>query len=116
MKLKLGDEILITGGKDKGRKGKIDKIYTKRGRVRVENLNVYKRHVRGFGGQKGGIIEFSRPLPLSNVALVCPRCAKPTRVSYRIDKQSLSANKKGEKTRVCAKCKKAIDIGKKEKN
>lgn len=110
MKLKVGDEVLVTAGKDKGRRGKIDKVFLKEDRVRVENINVYKKHVRGIGDRKGGVIEFSRPLPTSNVALVCPHCGKPTRVGYRVDK-------KGEKTRICVKCKRAIEAqGKQKKN
>lgn len=96
MKLKIGDEVLVTAGKDKGRHGKVDRIYPDEARVRVASLNVYKRHVKGFAGKEGGIVEFSRPLPVANVALICPKCAKQTRVRYRIDKTG--------KTRVCAKC------------
>lgn len=106
-KLKIGDEVLITAGKDKGRKGRIDKVYPKEAKFRVEGLNVYKRHVRSFAGEKGGIVEFSRPLPVANVALICPKCKKQTRVRYRVDKT-------GGKVRICAKCKRAIEV-KKEK-
>lgn len=102
MKLQTGDEVLVTAGKDKGRKGKIDKVFPAESKVRVENINVYKKHVKGLGDQKGGVIEFSRPLLVGNIALICPKCAKPTRIGYRIDK-------KGEKNRVCVKCGRAID-------
>lgn len=102
MKLKIGDEVLVTGGKDKGRRGKIDKVFPKLGRVRILGINVYKKHVKGVGREKGGIVEFLRPLPVASVALICPRCGKPTRVKFRVDKT-------GEKTRVCAKCNRAID-------
>lgn len=104
MKLKAGDEVLITGGKDKGQKGKIEKVFPKTDRVLIPNLNLYKRHRKGIGREKGGIITFSRSLPVASVALLCPHCAKPTRVAYRIDK-------KGEKARICAKCKRMISNG-----
>lgn len=103
MKLKTGDEVVITAGKDRGKKGKIEKVFPKEDRVLVPNVNVYKRTRRGFGGQKGGIFEFSRPLPVANIALICPQCGKPTRIAYREDKR-------GDKTRVCAKCKREIDL------
>ncbi len=101
MKLRVGDEVLVTAGKDKGRKGKVDKVFPAVGRVRVTGLNVYKKTRRGVGDQKGGIVEFTRPLPVANVALICPNCGKPTRVSYKITKI-------GEKSRSCAKCKRII--------
>ena len=101
MKLKIGDEILVTAGKDKGRRGKIERVFPKEGRILVPGLNVYKRHRRGLAGKKGGIIEFSRPLPVSGVAFVCPHCGKQTRVGFKI----LS----GGKVRICRKCKRQID-------
>lgn len=103
MKFRAGDDILVTGGKDKGRRGKVEKVFPKKSRVRVAGLNVYKRHRKGFGGEQGGIVEFSRPLPLSNIALVCPNCSKQTRVVLHLDKN-------GDKLRACAKCKRIINF------
>lgn len=102
MKFKVGDEIIITAGKDKGRTGKIEKVFPKSDRILVPGVNVYKRHRKGFGGQKGGIIEFSRTLSTGNVALVCPSCGKKTRIGFRVEKS-------GEKFRICKKCKKLLD-------
>ncbi len=103
MKFLTGDEVIVTKGKDKGQKGKIDKLFNKIDRVLVGGLNVYKKHQKGgLGGQKGGIIEFSRPLPVANVALVCPNCNNPT----RIGKTTL---KDGKKVRVCKKCNRQIE-------
>lgn len=103
MKLRRGDTVLVITGKDKGRKGKIEKAYPKRNKVLVMGLNVYKKHLKAQSKEKpGGIIEFSRPLAVSNVALLCPKCKKPTRVGDIIDK-------KGKKHRVCKKCKGFID-------
>lgn len=103
MKLKTGDEILITAGKDKGRRGKIEIISPKTGRVLVPGVNIYKKHQKGgLGGQKGGIFEISRPLLTGNIALICPNCHKQTRVGYKILKS-------GEKVRICQKCTRQID-------
>ena len=103
MKLKKGDRILITAGKDKNRKGKIEKIFSKKKMVLVPRLNIYKKHVRPKSKEEsGGIVEIARPLPIANVALICPRCKKATRVGY-------SFNKKGQKKRFCKKCQKIID-------
>lgn len=102
MKLKVGDEVIITLGKDKGRQGKIERILPKDGRALLPNLNVYKRHKKGMPGRQGGIIEFSRPLPISSLVLICPHCSKKTRVGFKI-----MADKK--KLRVCKICKRVLD-------
>lgn len=103
MKLKRGDTVLVVAGKDKGRKGKIAKTYPKLNKVLVGGLNIYKKHVKAQSKEKpGGIIELSRPLPVANVALLCPKCKQPTRVGYLFDK-------KEKKHRVCKKCQEFID-------
>lgn len=97
MKLRKGDEVLITAGKDRGKRGKIEKIIPKEGKVLLPTLNVYKRHVKKRDEKNpGGIIEFSRPLQVANVALVCTKCGKPTRVGFQGEGR--------EKVRVCKKC------------
>lgn len=102
MKLHTGDEVLITAGKDKGRHGKVDRVYPSSHTVLVGGVNLYKRARRGFGNQPGGMIEFSRPLPVASLALLCPSCSKPTRIGFFLDN-------KGEKTRMCIKCKAALE-------
>ena len=103
MKLKKGDTVIITAGKDRGRKGKIEKAQPKKNRVLVSGLNLYKKHVKAKSEKEpGGIVEIPRPLPVSNLALICPKCKKPTRIGYIF-------NQKGEKERICKKCKKNID-------
>ena len=106
MKLKIGDTVKVISGKDKGREGKIEKIFPKDGRVLVPGINMYKKHVKGSQGQKGGIYDLPRALSLGKVALVCPKCKKPVRVAFKILTN-------GEKVRVCKKCKKEIDSAKK---
>lgn len=97
MKLKKGDEVIITSGKDRGKRGKIEKIIPAEGKVLLPGLNVYKKHVKKKDeAHPGGIIEFSRPLPVANVALVCPKCSKPTRVGFKIEGD--------EKLRICKRC------------
>jgi len=98
VKLKKGDNIIVIAGKDKGRKGKIEKIFPKEGLVLLPGINVFKRHTKSRGEkQPGGIIDIIKPLPISNVALLCPNCGKPTRVGYRVSKD-------GTKSRICRKC------------
>lgn len=96
MKLHKGDKVLVIAGKDKGREGKIEKVFPKRSKVLIPGINMYKRHMRKTQQQEGGIIEFAKPLPVSNVALICSECGKHTRIGYTIVN--------GEKQRVCRKC------------
>lgn len=101
MKLKKGDEIMITAGKDKGRKGKIEKVFPKSDTVLVTGLNVYKRHKkRRDEKHPGGIISFSKPVNASNVMFLCPSCGQKSRIGYK--------NLKNEKVRVCRKCERTI--------
>lgn len=97
MKLKKGDSITVIRGKDSGKKGTVEKLFAKEGKVLVEGVNQYKRHVKArMQGQKSEIITLTKPLPLANVQLVCPKCKKLTRVGYKMLKD--------EKVRVCRKC------------
>jgi large subunit ribosomal protein L24 len=101
MKFKKGDLVLVTAGKDKGRKGKIDKVLPAESKVLVPGINMYKRHMKKRDqNHPGGIVDISRPLPVGNVALICPKCSQPTRIGYLIAKD--------EKTRICKKCDQAV--------
>lgn len=86
MKIRKGDTIIVTTGKDKGKKGKVASVDTKNMTVLVPELNLYKRHMKkNETYPQGGIIELSRPLQISKVMLICPKTSKPTRVSYRVE-------------------------------
>jgi large subunit ribosomal protein L24 len=103
MKLRPNDQVIITAGKDKDQKGKVTKVFTKEHKLIVEGLNKYKRHLKKRSAKEpGGIVAIERPLPMANVALICPSCKKPTRVGYQILKT-------GEKIRICKKCQSQID-------
>lgn len=89
MKIKKGDLVQVMMGKDKGKTGKVERVLPAKNAVVVEDLNLYKRHVKGMGGQQASEIKtLPRPLPVSKVALVDPKSKKPTRVSYKIDKDN----------------------------
>ncbi len=101
MKLKKEDEIIVVKGKDKGKRGKIEKVFIKLDMVLVPGLNMYKRHYKSRVQNKPSeIIEITKPFKVSNVALVCPSCHKETRIGYKIDNK--------EKVRICRKCNKKI--------
>lgn len=101
MKLQKGDEVKIQIGKDKGKSGKITRVFTKENKVIVEGLNQYKRHVKAkMQGQKSEIVTITKPFAAARVALMCPHCKKQTRIGYLIEKN--------EKLRICKKCNKKI--------
>ncbi len=100
MRLKKEDEILVLQGKDKGKKGKIEKFLRKKEQVLVTGINLYKKHVKKTGNKPGGIIQVMKPLRVSNVVLVCPKCNLPSKTVVRI--------RDGQKTRTCKKCNQEI--------
>ena len=100
IKLKKGDTVKITAGKDKGREAKIEKIMPG-SRALIPGVNLYKKHVKGFGDVKGGIYDIPRPMLFGKIALICPKCKKITRVGFKFAG--------AEKVRICRKCGKEID-------
>lgn len=97
MKFIKGDKIVVTAGKDRGREGVVEKVWAEKQLVLINGVNQYKKHVKPQGENRPGeIVTLSRPLPVGNIALVCPVCKQPTRVGYRIVKD--------KKVRVCRKC------------
>ena|SRR5690348_9646250 len=101
MKLIKGDNVKIVKGKDKGKSGKIEQVFTKKELVLIPGVNEFKRHMKArTQNEKSQIVTITKPLKVSNVALICPKCKKQTRVGYMIEK--------GKKVRVCRKCGKAI--------
>lgn len=101
MKLIKGDTVKVVRGKDSGKTGKIDRVNAKEGKVFVEGINQFKRHIKArMPGQKSEIVTITKSLPFSNVAFICPKCKKPARVGYKILKDA--------KTRICKNCGKEI--------
>lgn len=98
MKIRKGDNVKILLGKDKARTGKVEKILGKANKIIITGVNIYKKHTKPQGeGKQGGIIEIPRPILVSKVALVCPKCNKAARVGFQISKT-------GVKERICKKC------------
>lgn len=97
MRIKKGDTVLVITGKDKGKKAKILDVFPKKGRITIEGVNIAKKHRRPRRqGEKGQVIEILKPIDVSNVKLVCPKCKQATRVGYRLTEK--------EKQRICKKC------------
>jgi large subunit ribosomal protein L24 len=82
LRIRSDDEVVVIGGKDRGKRGRVLRVDPARQRVFVEGLNIVKRHQRPRPGttEAGGVIEKEGPIHISNVALVDPKDSKPTRV------------------------------------
>jgi large subunit ribosomal protein L24 len=107
LRVRKDDQVLVIGGKDRGKRGRVLRVEPKHERVYVEGLNMRKRHVRpqpgaeggsgqNVGAQLGGVIESEGPIHVSNVMLLDPKGNKPTRVgvereggrAYRVARRS----------------------------
>ena len=100
MRLKVGDLVIVTTGKDKGKKGKILKVLPKKNQVVVEGVNQVVRHVKPFAGRSGEIKTFNKPILVSKVAIVNDK-GQPDRVGYKVEKD-------GTKVRIFKKTQKII--------
>jgi large subunit ribosomal protein L24 len=101
MKLRVGDNVKIIAGKNRLKTGKVLKTFPKEARIMVEGVNMYKKHVRPKReGDKGEVVDITRPFNISNANLICPHCNKPTRIGHAMEKE--------EKKRICKKCKATI--------
>ena len=102
--VRKNDTVVIVGGKDRGKRGRVLKVLPDRNRVVVESLNFVKRHTRPNPQRnvKGGIVEREASLHASNVQIVCPECGEPTRIGHQLLGD-------GRKVRICRKCDGAVD-------
>ena len=84
--VKKGDTVRVMRGDDKGREGRVLKVFTKTGRVLVEGVNIVKKHRRARRPEEeSGIIEMPAPINASNVMLLDPKTGAPTRTRARVD-------------------------------
>ena len=83
MKIKKNDEVIVIAGKDRGKKGKVMRVFVDKQAVLVEKINYQTVYLRkSQDNPKGGISKIESKIHISNVKLVCPRSGKPTRVGY----------------------------------
>jgi large subunit ribosomal protein L24 len=100
-KIKKGDQVIVTTGRDKGRRGEVMQVLREENRVLVQGCNMVKRHTRPTQSNPGGIINKEAPLHLSNVAHIDPDSGSATRVGYEV--------KDGKKIRIARRSGKALD-------
>jgi large subunit ribosomal protein L24 len=103
MQIKKNDMVVVTTGKEKGKRGRVIAVYPRQNRVLIEKLNMIKRHTKPNQQlRQGGIVEKESPISASNVMLVCSKCDKPTSVSRK-------AQGDGSRVRVCKTCEATLE-------
>jgi large subunit ribosomal protein L24 len=102
LKIRRGDTVVVISGKEKGKRGEVERVLPQEGRVVVSGVNVRTRHARPTQNNQQGLYTFEAPIHVSNVMLVDPNAGEPTRISYRLTDS-------GEKIRVARKSGKDID-------
>ncbi|MBI4803474.1 MAG: 50S ribosomal protein L24 [Elusimicrobia bacterium] len=101
IRLKKKDMVMVIAGKDKGKKGEIKEVLPQDDRVIVMGINIVFKHKRSTKDKPGGIHKLEAPMHISNVQLICPKCAKPVKIK-------VAKIQSGEKLRACRKCGEAI--------
>jgi len=99
-KIRKGDRVVVITGRDKGKEGEVVEVLRSQGRIRVQGINIVKKHRRPTQTDPGGIVSIEAPLDLSNVAHIDPDSGKPTRVRIEF--------KDGKKVRVAKRSGKVL--------
>ena len=100
--IKKGDNVYVLSGKNRGRRGKILKVFPDTSRVLIESVNIVVKHQKPQRTNPGGIIRQEAPIHSSNVMLICEKCRTPTKIGKRVLEN-------GEKVRICKKCDEIMD-------
>jgi len=88
IRLKKGDTVIVTAGKYKGQTGKIVATHPRENKVTVEGINIVKKHVKpSRANPQGGILDITKPIWVSKVAIVDPSTKKASRIGYKVDKE-----------------------------
>lgn len=99
IKIKKNDAVFVLSGRDKGKKGRVFRVFPAKGTALVEGINYVKRNMRKTkSDQQAGIVQKESPIGLSNLALFCKTCNKSTRVGINVLAD-------GTKSRYCKRCK-----------
>jgi large subunit ribosomal protein L24 len=101
-KIKSGDLVQVIAGADRGKQGKVLKVFPKTERVLVEGVKVITKHTKAnpMTGAAGGIEKVEAPIHVSNVAIVDPETKKPTRVGYRLETEERNGKTRTNRVRV----------------
>ncbi|HEY6997476.1 MAG TPA: 50S ribosomal protein L24 [Candidatus Binatia bacterium] len=103
MQIRKNDSVIVIGGKERGKTGKVLRVLPDREAVVIERLNMVKRHTKPRGPQQpGGIVEKEAAIHASNIMILCDKCNAPVRVGHK----TLAD---GKKIRICRRCNEALD-------
>jgi large subunit ribosomal protein L24 len=83
-KIKKGDRVIVTTGRDKGKRGEVRQVMPENGRAIVAGVNLVRRHTRQTAQTEGGIISKESTIHLSNLAILDPKTGKPTRIGFKV--------------------------------
>jgi large subunit ribosomal protein L24 len=105
MKVRKNDTVLVISGDDRGKKGRVLKVFPEKNRIIVEGVNFIKRHTKPSAKSvHGGIMEKEATIAVSKVLVICNKCGQPTRVGYKI----LKDGEKNVRARHCRRCNEVI--------
>ena len=104
LRIRKNDQVVVIAGRDRGKRGKVLRVFPSRNRAIVERINMMKRHTRPNPQQniKGGLIEREASIEVSNLMIVCGECDRPTRLRHK-------RLNDGRKVRICHQCEGVID-------
>ena len=103
LSVRRGDHVVVVSGREKGKRGTIERVFPEKNRVTIEGVNLVKRHLRRQPGSlQAGIVDMPAPLHRSNVMLICPNCDRPTRAGH-VELPD------GKHARTCKHCGEVID-------
>jgi large subunit ribosomal protein L24 len=103
VQIRKNDSVIVIGGKERGKTGKVLRVVPDKDAVIIERLNMVKRHTKPRGPQQpGGIVEKEAAIHASNIMILCDKCNAPVRVGHKVLAD-------GKKIRICRRCNEALD-------
>jgi large subunit ribosomal protein L24 len=103
VQIRKNDSVIVIGGKERGKTGKVLRVLPGKDAVVIERLNMVKRHTKPRGPQQpGGIVEKEAAIHASNIMILCDKCNAPVRIGHK----TLAD---GKKIRTCRRCNEALD-------
>jgi large subunit ribosomal protein L24 len=103
VQIRKNDSVMVIGGKERGKTGKVLRVLQDKDAVIVERLNMVKRHTKPRGPQQpGGIVEKEASIHASNIMILCDKCNAPVRIGRKVLGD-------GKKIRICRRCNEALD-------
>lgn len=84
LKIRTGDEVIVTTGKYKGQKGKVLSVFPKENKAIVSKINLVKKHTKPTQSSEGGIVQKELPINIANLAHIDPKTGGPTKIAFKL--------------------------------